>query len=42
MNKKYIIGIIIVAVILMGAGVFTQVFNNKGKKNNNEPSIIDK
>lgn len=42
MNKKYIIGIIIVAVILIGAGVFTQVFNNKGKKNNNEPSIIDK
>lgn len=42
MKKKYIIGIIIVAVILIGTGVLTQVFSTKGKKNNNEPSIIDK
>ncbi len=42
MKKKYIIGIIIVAVIFIGIGVLTQVFSTKSKKNNNEPSIIDK
>lgn len=42
MKKKYIIGIIIVAVIFIGIGVLTQAFSTKSKKNNNEPSIIDK